>query len=127
MTSGPAEEPSDFLLCDRKGESAARLFRHTLQELADGGEARSAGQFVHFIVGVIEQMPIFGEALLGDRRHVLPKLVAQCEQPARSQVTVDLRDLGGWLVPEVQDVIGHDDVGWRYLGKGGNAALDERQ
>src|SRR6266487_3680780 len=110
-----------------EGDSPSRGCRRALHLVADRREARRPQQPRDLLVRFVEQMPLGREVLLSHRRHVLPQLVAEREQPSGPQRAVYREQVAGGLVPEIQDITGGDNIDGRYLGQRGYAAVHQRQ
>ncbi len=72
-------------------------------------------------------MPFGDEVAVGHRRHVPLELIAERDVPLRRQKTRD--GLKHWhrLVPEMQDVHGHDEDDWRVRREHRRVALQQPQ
>lgn len=79
------------------------------------------------VVGVVEGESFPGEGALGDRRHVLAELVAQGDVAVRGQDLVYAPQLADRVCPEVQDMAGQEQVGWRVADRLVDTAGDQGQ
>src|SRR4029077_10696411 len=108
-------------------QAALRSIVGAFDQNLDTGKTGLPQQSFHCILGVIKQVSELGKVCLRRFWHVLPELIAQGEESSWSQKPVQLRQLLGGLVPEVEHVICHHEVYRRQLGQRLAVPFEKRQ
>ena len=78
--------------------------------MLDVNEAGGANHCVDLVIRAIKEMAVAGKVLLGHRRHVLLELVTERKHATGRKTSTDRLELPCRLVPEIQHVVGENDI-----------------
>lgn len=96
-----------------EGKSSRRMIVIPEDPNLWAGEPGRRQERGELVVGLVEDEPLCRERALGDSGHVLAELVAEGEHARGCQGFANLSEFAHRVSPEVQDMAGDNQVGWR--------------